>query len=311
MKFKADLVSQLQQWREEGDCLIVCLDANKDIYKKSLGKSFTNIDGLAMKEVIGEFTGTPVRATFFRGSKPINGVWATSDITVCNTSIMPVGYSIGDHRLFMIDFASSDIIRNTAPKIIQAASRLLNTKIPRAAAEYARILEEKIIQHRLIKRVGRAHTKNKSKRSITWRLNKLDKELGQYMWYAEKNCYKIKSGCIPFLPESSLWIHQTQVYRSLLKFHAGRIETRGNLKRSARQCNIPDTLSLLIQEIYYQLKACLSRCEYFQKNGHYYRRKHLYSRLEGAKEKEDEEAARQILMIIQRKGQAVLAADDL
>ncbi len=51
-KFKADLVSQLQQWREEGDRLIVCLDANKDIYKKSLGKSLTNIDGLAMKEVI-------------------------------------------------------------------------------------------------------------------------------------------------------------------------------------------------------------------------------------------------------------------
>jgi hypothetical protein len=42
-------------------------------------------------------------------------------------------------------------------------------------------------------------------------------------------------------------------------------------------------------------------CEYFRKNGHYYRRKHLYSCLEVAKEKEDEEAARQILAIIQRE----------
>ncbi len=32
-KFKADLVSQLQQWHEEGGRLIVCLDANEDIYK--------------------------------------------------------------------------------------------------------------------------------------------------------------------------------------------------------------------------------------------------------------------------------------
>jgi hypothetical protein len=121
------------------------------------------------------------------------------------------------------------------------------------------------------------------------------------MWYTEKNCRKIKSGHIPFLPESSLWIRQTQVYRSLLKFHAGRIQNQGNLKRSARQCNIPDALSLSIQEIYYRLKACLSRCEYFRKNGHYYQRKHLYSCLEVAKEKEDEEAARQILAIIQRE----------
>ncbi len=122
-KFKADLVSQLQQWREEGGRLIVCLDANKDIYKKSLGKSLTNIDGLAMKEVVGEFTGTPVGATFFRGSKPIDGVWATLDITVCNASIMLASYGIGDHRLFVIDFASSNIIVNTAPKVVQAASQ--------------------------------------------------------------------------------------------------------------------------------------------------------------------------------------------
>jgi hypothetical protein len=122
---------------------------------------------------------------------------------------MPTGYGIGDHQLFVIDFASSDIIGKMAPKVVWAASQRLNTKIPRAATEYARILEEKIIQHRLIERVGKAHTKSRSKQSITWQLNKLDKELGQYMWYAEKNCRKIKSDCIPFLPESSLWICQT------------------------------------------------------------------------------------------------------
>ncbi len=110
--------------------MIVCLDANEDIYKKSLGKSLTNIDGLAMKEMVGEFTKTPVGATFFRGSKPIDGVWATLDITVCNASIMPAGYGVGDHRLFVIDFASSNIIGNSAPKVVRAASQQLNTKIP-------------------------------------------------------------------------------------------------------------------------------------------------------------------------------------
>jgi hypothetical protein len=42
-------------------------------------------------------------------------------------------------------------------------------------------------------------------------------------------------------------------------------------------------------------------CEYFRKHGQYCRRKHLYSRLEAAKEKEDKEAACQILAIIQRE----------
>jgi hypothetical protein len=83
-----------------------------------------------MKEVVGDFTRTPVGTTFFRGSKSIDGVWATLDIMVCNASIMPVGYGIGDHRLFVVDFASRDIIGDTAPKVVQAASWQLNTKIP-------------------------------------------------------------------------------------------------------------------------------------------------------------------------------------
>jgi hypothetical protein len=51
-----DLVSQLQQLQLQGDKLIICLDANEDIYNKSIGKALTNIDGLAMKEVMGDCT---------------------------------------------------------------------------------------------------------------------------------------------------------------------------------------------------------------------------------------------------------------
>jgi hypothetical protein len=121
-KFREDLVAQLQRWCEKGDRLIVCLDTNKDIYKKTLGKALININGLAMKEVVGDFTHTQVGTTFFRGSKPIDGIWATLDISVCNASIMLAGYGIGDHQIFVVDFASQDIIGNMVPKVVQAAS---------------------------------------------------------------------------------------------------------------------------------------------------------------------------------------------
>jgi hypothetical protein len=169
------------------------------------------------------------------------------------------------------------------------------------AAEYARILEEKVLAHRLIERMGAAHRKSKSKASAIKRLNKVDKELGQYMRYAERKCRKIKLGRIPFSPEASLWIRRMQVYRSLLKYHAGRIKNRGNLKRAARRCQITDAMSLPIEEIFLRLKACVDQCDHFRRNGKYYRRKHLYHRLETAKEREDEEAERQILAIIQQE----------
>jgi hypothetical protein len=91
------------------------------------------------------------------------------------------------------------------------------------------------------------------------------------------------------------------VYRSLLKYHAARIRNRGNLKRMVRRCNIPDAVSLTIRKIEMRLKTCVIQCDYFRKHGKAYRRKHLYQCLDTAKEKEDEEAAKQILAIIQRE----------
>ena len=103
-RFREDLVRQLTQWREAGDRIIVCMDANENIYKKSIGKTLMKEDGLGMKEVVGSFTGKQVGTTFFRGSTPIDGVWATPDIVVTGACIMPVGYGIGDHCLFVVDF---------------------------------------------------------------------------------------------------------------------------------------------------------------------------------------------------------------
>jgi hypothetical protein len=48
IKFREDLVTQLKKWREDGNRLIGCLDANKHIYKKSIGRTLTDIEGLAM-----------------------------------------------------------------------------------------------------------------------------------------------------------------------------------------------------------------------------------------------------------------------
>ncbi len=103
-RFHDDLLKQLNKWRQEGDCLIVCMDANKDIYKKSIGKSLTCREGLNMVEVVGEFTIRWIEATFFRGSKPIDGIWATPDLVVTHACVMPAGFGVGNHRMFVVDF---------------------------------------------------------------------------------------------------------------------------------------------------------------------------------------------------------------
>ncbi len=101
-KFHNDLVSQLEKWRKDGDRLVVCPDANENIYKKSLGDSFTKSDSLNMSEVVGDFTGKKIDPTFFRGSKLIDGIWVMQDMVVTHACAMPAGYVVGDHCLFVM-----------------------------------------------------------------------------------------------------------------------------------------------------------------------------------------------------------------
>jgi hypothetical protein len=49
VKFREDLIHLLKIWREAGDRIIVCIDANKNIYSKAIGKALTDKGSLKWK----------------------------------------------------------------------------------------------------------------------------------------------------------------------------------------------------------------------------------------------------------------------
>ncbi len=245
----------LTEWREQGDQLIVCLDANEDIYKKSLGKALTAWDGLAMKEVVGGFTGRRLGPTHFRGSKLIDGIWATSNVTISSACVMPVGFGTGDHRLFVIDVQVSLIIGTDPIRVVRPQARCLNTKIPQALEQYNEKLEDLVSWHRLVERSGKAYELDCPLASES-ALNKIDSELKDYMLSAKKSCRKIKSGRIPFSPEAELWIRRVQFYKTLVRFWDGYQCNYGNLWRSARKLGIQNPMELTDNDVALRLQVC-------------------------------------------------------
>jgi hypothetical protein len=218
--FHDDLMWQLNKWQQEGDCLIVCMDANEDIYRKLIGKLLTKKDGLNMLEVVGDFTGKKIGPTFFWGSKPINGIWATPNVVVTHACVMPAGYGVGNHCLFVVDFQEASLISEAPHRIKRFTSQCLNTKVSSGATQqYLCCLEDNLARHCLIDWLGQLHTTYRSKRAFWQGLNKLDKLSKDLMVNAEKKCCLIKSGRISFSLEAALWIQCTQVYRSLLRYH--------------------------------------------------------------------------------------------
>ena len=106
-----------------------------------------------MKEVVGDFTARQLGATHFRGSEPIDGVWTTGDITVMNACVMPVGFGVGDHRLFVINFATATLVGSGTTTVVRPALRKLNTKIYGCADRYNKSLHRNILRHQLLERM--------------------------------------------------------------------------------------------------------------------------------------------------------------
>jgi hypothetical protein len=142
-----------------------------------------------MKEVVGEFIGQKVGPTFFRGSKPIDGVWATADIEISNACIMPAGYGIGDHCMFIVDLVQLSLIGKMPLQVQRLVLRRLNTKVPDGgAAKYIATLKSSLVRHCLIERLGWAHKLCRSRKDFCRRLNKIDRESKELMKNAEKTC---------------------------------------------------------------------------------------------------------------------------
>jgi hypothetical protein len=264
--FRRDLIKQLQQWQEAGEKIILFMDHNEHVTKGALGKALGEREGLDLQEAIIHHTGKSPGATFFRGSKPINGLWVSSNIEISNDCVMPFGYGVGDHSAFILDIPIKLLVGINPVKIVRPASRWLNSRLPGCSKVYIDSLEGNITRQRLHKRLHKAHTGGYSAEEMAQKVIIINEEGKAYMRRAEKICRKIKCCCIPFLLEASIWICRIQVYYLLLQYHKGKIKNRGNLKQAARRCIIPNPLSLSIQEIKLRLEACKRECVFYQEH---------------------------------------------
>jgi hypothetical protein len=206
------------------------MDHNEHTIKRALGIALVNKEGLDMREAVVQHTGAHPGATFFHGSKPIDGFWVTNDLNVSNASVMPFRYGVGNHRAFIVNIPIELLVGINPVKIVRPAGRRLNSKLPGCSKVYINSFKSNIIRHRLLKRLHKAHMGAYSNSERAWRVIMIDEEGKTYMRHAEKKCCKIKCCLILFSPEAAIWIRHVQVYQLLLRYHKGRIKNRRNLK---------------------------------------------------------------------------------
>jgi hypothetical protein len=158
--FWQHLLKQLHQWQTAGDQIILFMDHNKHTYNGPLGRALADKSGLGLRKAVLHHTGTQMGATFFRGSKPIDGLWVFSNIDIANACIMQFGYGVGNHCMFVLDVTLESLIGKMPTKIVHSALQTLNSKIPHCSAAYTKALEDNKVRYCLFKKLYAVHTSN-------------------------------------------------------------------------------------------------------------------------------------------------------
>jgi hypothetical protein len=191
--FQKHLVKQIKDWQATENRIILFMDHNKHVINGPLGRDLADKEGPDLREAILHHTGASPGTTFFRGSRPIDGLWISSNLDISNTCVMPFSYGIGNHRAFILDIPIESLVGVDPVKIVHPANRRLNSKLPGCSQSYIDSLEGNIGRHCLLERLFNAHTGNHSVEERAQRVININKEGKAYMRRAEKICRKKNS----------------------------------------------------------------------------------------------------------------------
>ena len=78
--FWENLRDKLIEWRQNGDRILLLIDTNEDMSDGHLQQSFSRT--LGMSDVVREVGGVAPTSTYHRGTRQIDGAWATEDLQV-------------------------------------------------------------------------------------------------------------------------------------------------------------------------------------------------------------------------------------
>ena len=266
--FNQDLQEQLVQWRQGGEKLIVCIDANESAYNGTF-KEALSIPELGMQEVISaKHPDLPETPTFCAGDRSgrhqIDGIWATPDLPINKGTWLAIHKSPGDHRYGVIDIAWEVLIGQPRYKTIRPPARRLSCNHPKAPKNYRGRFKRQLKYHKIQKKLHAIY--EEANYPLTedqqQQLEKIAQTKEEIMINAEKRCRKMCMGSVAFTPEVSKAKKTVTLWRMVKARRQGFRRSSGKIRRLAKSCDVRTPLSVTLA----QAKGKLKEAEHYYKS---------------------------------------------
>jgi hypothetical protein len=180
---------------------------NEDVYNGILSTQLA-MEPLCLHELCKQTTGQLLPPTHNQGSIPIDAIFGTVGVESTAATLLLFGAGVGDHQVFLIDLSLQSLIGDTFPRVLPAPGRLLNCDSDRIQCKYNQVLNQLANRHLLFHKLLQmdCDLDSLSEAQFLVIINKVDKELKDFMKAAKKDCHKYIGGHIEWCPKTGVWM---------------------------------------------------------------------------------------------------------
>ena len=132
------LHSEIRNWIQQGDHIILCMDANDDVRQPRL-RQFTQ--SLGMKDaILSQHSNPPATCDKNTQRQPIDAIWTTPGLTPVFSGYLPFHKGCpSDHRMLWIDLVQDTFLGHST-KLAIPKPRRLKASDPRIVQKYIHLL---------------------------------------------------------------------------------------------------------------------------------------------------------------------------
>ena len=147
--FWEDFWTQVDEWLEEGDQLVLCGDWNHNVEDPNFLANFN--DRNLIPAITSKHPDAP--ETYNSGSLPIDEIFISISLTVKAAGYLEHGASLGDHRPIWIDLDKQSAFGTIYPDLPSYRARRLKCTSPAVVKKYLQELHEYYKKHDVYSRI--------------------------------------------------------------------------------------------------------------------------------------------------------------
>ena len=250
--FLDDLAEMLAKAHADGDQVLLALDANEP----TLWQPDNVVESICTAHQLDNVhflrhDRSSAPPTHNRGSRPIDGMFASATVTGGPCGYFPFGVAPGDHRAVWLDVPLSAIFGVSSRPLSPRIARRLQCHDPRVVRRYLRTLQDFYTHHRVADRTFRLE-QSISGPLTEWQAQEweaLDALRVHGIFLADRKCRKLRTGSVPWSP---VLAHALAVHRFWDRLYAasiGRHVSRKYLDRLAHNAGLECPMDMPSEEI--------------------------------------------------------------